>query len=49
MSKCSNCKSPATEASGMCFPCAEELACLLHEAGFDPAGAYAQPKGKNEN
>ncbi len=28
------CKAEATEASGYCFACAEEFACLLADAGF---------------
>lgn len=28
------------EASGYCFTCAEELACLLAEEGLDPSTAW---------
>ncbi len=36
MKKCKSkgCKAKATEASGYCFNCAEEFACLLADADF---------------
>lgn len=53
MAKCRECSRDATEESGLCFPCAEELACMLHDLKsefpehaerIDPASAYhAQP------
>lgn len=46
------CERPATEASGYCFQCAEELACLIAQANrefggrMDPASAY-RDTGRN--
>ncbi len=36
------------EASGYCFTCAEELACLLADEGFDPSSAWNAPKKKSQ-
>ena len=44
MEKCKNvvdkCEREATEASGFCFDCAEELACLLDAEGLDTSSAW---------
>ncbi len=34
------------EASGYCFACAEEMACLLAEVGADPSSAWNATKGE---
>ena len=56
MSNCQECNSPATEESGLCFSCAEELACMLHDLKsefpehaecIDPASAYRARKEGN--
>lgn len=43
MGKCKECGEQATEESGYCFTCAEELAYLLAESaqefGYDPTSA----------
>lgn len=38
--KAEGCSRVGIEASGYCFECAEELACLLEAEGMDPAGAW---------
>lgn len=41
---CTNCGNEETiEASGYCFDCAEELACLLAAEGLDPSSAWNAP------
>lgn len=56
MAKCRECSREATEESGRCFSCAEELACMLHDlkAEFpehadriDPASAYNRKPRSN--
>ncbi len=52
MAKCKNeyCDTPAgdtlLEASGYCFACAEELACLLAGEGLDPSAAWNESGGR---
>lgn len=45
MTKCEFCAQPATEPSGYCFTCAEEVAVLMYEAGIE-FGATPQQAAK---
>lgn len=42
--KAEGCTAEATEESGYCFMCAEEMACMLMDEGFDPSSAWNAPK-----
>jgi hypothetical protein len=45
--KSEHCETPpeaGLEASGYCFECAEELACLLAAEGLDGSAAYRAPR-----